>query len=55
MRRFPEAKVHLYGKGHRPGRKMGHVNVSGTDLDSVLEQAQAAAGIIVNGTGEANS
>jgi len=30
--RFPEAKVHLYGKGFRPGRKLGHVNVSGTDL-----------------------
>lgn len=51
MRQYPDAKVHLYGKGHRPGRKMGHVNVSGTDLDTVLERAKAAAHIIVNGTG----
>jgi len=50
MRQYPDAKVHLYGKGHRPGRKMGHVNVSGTDLDTVLERAKAAAHIIVNGT-----
>mgnify|MGYP001942153212 FL=1 len=53
MRRYPDAKVHLYGKGHRPGRKMGHVNVSGTDLDTVLERATAAADIIVNGSGAA--
>ncbi|WP_268875416.1 5-(carboxyamino)imidazole ribonucleotide synthase [Corynebacterium urinipleomorphum] len=51
MRQYPDAKVHLYGKGHRPGRKMGHVNVSGADLDTVLERAKAAADIIVNGTG----
>ena len=27
--RMPEAKVHLYGKEERPGRKIGHVNVLG--------------------------
>ncbi|RDH77805.1 5-(carboxyamino)imidazole ribonucleotide synthase [Mycolicibacterium moriokaense] len=27
--RIPEAKVHLYGKEERPGRKIGHVNVVG--------------------------
>ncbi len=27
--RMPEAKVHLYGKAERPGRKIGHVNVLG--------------------------
>ena len=27
--RIPEAKVHLYGKDERPGRKIGHVNVVG--------------------------
>ena len=32
---------------------MGHVNVSGTDLDTVLERATAAADIIVNGSGAA--
>jgi len=27
--RIPDAKVHLYGKAERPGRKIGHVNVVG--------------------------
>ena len=27
--RMPDAKVHLYGKEERPGRKIGHVNVLG--------------------------
>jgi len=27
--RLPEARVHLYGKGERPGRKIGHVNILG--------------------------
>ncbi|OLT80455.1 5-(carboxyamino)imidazole ribonucleotide synthase [Mycobacteroides chelonae] len=29
MGRIPEAKVHLYGKGERAGRKLGHVNIQG--------------------------
>jgi len=29
--RFPQVKVHLYGKAFRPGRKLGHVNVLGSD------------------------
>jgi 5-(carboxyamino)imidazole ribonucleotide synthase len=33
--RLPEAKVHLYGKSERPGRKIGHVNVLG-DVDGSL-------------------
>jgi 5-(carboxyamino)imidazole ribonucleotide synthase len=28
--RIPDAKVHLYGKAERAGRKIGHVNVLGT-------------------------
>ena len=48
MRRYPEAKVHLYGKGWRPGRKMGHVNVTGTDFDTVRAVAEDAAHFIVN-------
>lgn len=39
----PGAKVHLYGKAVRPGRKLGHVNVSGDDLDDVRARARAAA------------
>lgn len=39
----PGAKVHLYGKAVRAGRKLGHVNVSGDDLDDVRARAAAAA------------
>lgn len=41
--RMPEARVHLYGKGERPGRKIGHVNVVGDDLASLRERAERAA------------
>jgi 5-(carboxyamino)imidazole ribonucleotide synthase len=41
--RMPEAHVHLYGKDERPGRKIGHVNVLGDDVDSVRERAERAA------------
>ncbi|WP_407320778.1 5-(carboxyamino)imidazole ribonucleotide synthase [Isoptericola halotolerans] len=44
--RFPEARVNLYGKGIRPGRKLGHVNVSGDDLDEVRRRALAAAALL---------
>lgn len=37
------AKVHTYGKAPRPGRKVGHVTVSGDDLDDVAYDARAAA------------
>jgi 5-(carboxyamino)imidazole ribonucleotide synthase len=46
MARDPGAKVHLYGKGVRPGRKIGHVNVSGDDLASLRERAGHAAAYI---------
>ncbi|GAA1647506.1 5-(carboxyamino)imidazole ribonucleotide synthase [Microbacterium flavum] len=39
----PEAKVHTYGKAPRPGRKVGHVNATGEDLDAVVYEARAAA------------
>ncbi len=39
----PSARVHLYGKAVRPGRKLGHVNVSGDDLADVRARARAAA------------
>ena len=31
--RMPDAKVHLYGKAERPGRKIGHVNILGGARD----------------------
>jgi 5-(carboxyamino)imidazole ribonucleotide synthase len=39
----PTAKVHHYGKEPRPGRKVGHVTVSGAEADDVAFQARAAA------------
>ena len=38
----PEAKIHLYGKSVRPGRKLGHVNVSATTVEEAQAAAQAA-------------
>jgi 5-(carboxyamino)imidazole ribonucleotide synthase len=37
------ARVHLYGKQRRPGRKIGHVTVVGEDLDDVRRRARQAA------------
>ncbi|MEU2167097.1 5-(carboxyamino)imidazole ribonucleotide synthase [Micromonospora chersina] len=39
----PGAKVHLYGKQVRPGRKIGHVTVLGDDMDDVRARAARAA------------
>jgi 5-(carboxyamino)imidazole ribonucleotide synthase len=43
LARDPGLKVHLYGKGVRPGRKIGHVNVSGCDLDDLRARANHAS------------
>jgi 5-(carboxyamino)imidazole ribonucleotide synthase len=43
LARDPRLKVHLYGKSVKPGRKVGHVNAYGDDLDEVRERAQHAA------------
>ncbi len=37
------AKVHLYGKVPRPGRKLGHVTATGSDRAEVRNRAWAAA------------
>ncbi len=46
--RMPDAKVHLYGKGEWPGRKLGHVNLVGDRGDAegvatLRERANRAA------------
>ncbi|MGO2860266.1 MAG: 5-(carboxyamino)imidazole ribonucleotide synthase [Brevibacterium sp.] len=46
MAHDPAIKVHLYGKGVRPGRKVGHVNAYGRDRDLVLARARHAADFI---------
>ncbi|WP_110182779.1 5-(carboxyamino)imidazole ribonucleotide synthase [Nocardioides solisilvae] len=43
MARDPGLRVHLYGKEWRPGRKVGHVNAFGDDLEDCLERARHAA------------
>jgi 5-(carboxyamino)imidazole ribonucleotide synthase len=43
MARDPGLRVHLYGKGVRPGRKLGHATVYGEDLVGLRERAQHAA------------
>jgi len=40
---LPDAHLHLYGKEPRPGRKLGHVNISGRDPIQVTAQLQALA------------
>lgn len=46
MERFPGAKVHLYGKEVREGRKLGHVTVSGTDVRALRTEANAAVALL---------
>jgi 5-(carboxyamino)imidazole ribonucleotide synthase len=44
--RMPGARVHLYGKAERPGRKIGHINFLGadpTELVQLRERADLAA------------
>jgi 5-(carboxyamino)imidazole ribonucleotide synthase len=44
--RMPDARVHLYGKEERPGRKVGHINFVGSDtadLATLRERAERAA------------
>lgn len=43
LARDPMLRVHLYGKELRPGRKVGHVNAYGDELEDCLERARHAA------------
>ncbi|WP_435747922.1 5-(carboxyamino)imidazole ribonucleotide synthase [Nocardioides sp. SYSU DS0663] len=43
LARDARLRVHLYGKELRPGRKVGHVNAYGDDLEDCLERARHAA------------
>ncbi len=49
MARWPDVKLHLYGKSSRPGRKLGHVTALGTDLAEVRARAGAAAAYLHHG------
>jgi 5-(carboxyamino)imidazole ribonucleotide synthase len=41
------ARVHLYGKASRPGRKIGHVTVLGDDAETALAAAREAVARLV--------
>lgn len=49
LARFPDARVHLYGKVERPGRKIGHVTMLGDQLATVRPQATLAAQWLATG------
>ena len=49
MARWPDVKIHLYGKGFRPGRKVGHVTALGSSLTEVRQRARAAADYLAYG------
>jgi 5-(carboxyamino)imidazole ribonucleotide synthase len=43
---YPEAKIHSYRKGPRPGRKAGHVVMTGPDLQNARASAHAVVRIL---------
>ena len=43
---IPGARIHLYGKSPRPGRKIGHVNIVADDWPVVLEGVRRAVALI---------
>jgi 5-(carboxyamino)imidazole ribonucleotide synthase len=49
MAHWPDVKIHLYGKGFRPGRKVGHVTALGDDAAVVRARARAAADYLAYG------
>ncbi|GGI06540.1 5-(carboxyamino)imidazole ribonucleotide synthase [Egicoccus halophilus] len=51
----PAVAVHLYGKDHRPGRKLGHVTATGDDLETVRGRALRAADRLTAPAEEASS
>lgn len=46
MAQYPAIKFHWYGKTYRPGRKVGHVNAYGANVQEVLAEATAAARLL---------
>ena len=48
----PGVRVHLYGKQVRPGRKVGHVTVTGADVEQLRDRAWRAANFLSLGTEE---
>ena len=49
LARWPDVKIHLYGKEFRPGRHVGHVTALGEDVARVRERARAAGHYLADG------
>ncbi|MCM3511060.1 5-(carboxyamino)imidazole ribonucleotide synthase [Rothia sp. P100] len=47
--KYPAAKMHFYGKEPKPGRKIGHINMVGSNLPTMRQQATAAAHLLTHG------
>ena len=47
--RFPDVKVHLYGKAERPARKVGHVTVLGDGHGAGAGTGGAGGAVAVGG------
>jgi 5-(carboxyamino)imidazole ribonucleotide synthase len=45
-----DVAVHLYGKSHRPGRKLGHVTATADDLATAGARANDAAAVLTEGS-----
>lgn len=45
----PNAKIHIYGKTARLGRKMGHITVIGESSEQSLTEARGAAAVLLRG------
>ncbi|MBP3222666.1 MAG: 5-(carboxyamino)imidazole ribonucleotide synthase [Actinomycetaceae bacterium] len=52
MKLCPEAKIHMYGKAVKPGRKLGHVTVCSDSVEHAHTLAQQAASILRGETKE---
>lgn len=46
---YPATKMHFYGKEPKPGRKIGHINMIGSNLPTMRQQATAAAHLLTHG------
>ncbi len=46
----PAVRLHMYGKQPRPGRKIGHVTLTGTDPGELADRARRAASYLRWGT-----
>lgn len=45
---IPETHLHLYGKSERPGRKLGHINVTAATYDALQARVQEIAAKLPN-------